>query len=66
MRVNGVNKFLVALAKMYEILFSKIAGDYHLCVSEAMRVDLIQKFKLKSPPHVLYDLATKKFKQIDM
>lgn len=33
MRVNRVNSILVALAKIYETVFGKIAGDYHLCVS---------------------------------
>lgn len=33
MRVNGVNKALVFIAKVYEMTFGKIAGDYHLCVS---------------------------------
>ncbi len=61
LRVNHVNKFLVALAKLYELLFSKCA-DYHLCVSRAMQTDLQYKFGVKPLPHVLYDKATRKFR----
>ena len=39
LRVNHVNKWLVALAKIYEMIFSK-CGDHHLCVSRAMQIDL--------------------------
>ena len=69
MRVNNVNKVLVFIAKLYEMKLAKW-GDHHLCVSKAMQIDLINKFGLslkgstaKSPPHVLYDKATQKFKQ---
>jgi len=63
LRVNRVNKLLVALAKVYEIVFAK-CGDHHLCVSRAMQVDLVNKFKIKkSTPQVLYDKATKKFRE---
>lgn len=62
LRVNRVNKWLVALAKVYEMLFAK-CGDHHLCVSRAMQVDLQYKFGIKKTvPHVLYDKATRKFK----
>ena len=61
LRVNHVNKLLVAAAKVYEMFFSR-CGNHHLCVSRAMQVDLVNKFKLKSRPHVLYDKATNKFK----
>lgn len=63
MRVNKVNKALVFIGKVYEMRLAKW-GDYHLCVSKAMQVDLIHKFgidKLKAP-RVLYDKATNKFK----
>lgn len=57
-----MNKWLVAFAKIYEMVFSK-CGDHHLCVSRAMQVDLQHKFGIKkSVPHVLYDKATRKFK----
>ena len=61
LRVNHVNKWLVALAKIYEMVFSK-CGDHHLCVSRAMQIDLQHKFGIKKVPHVLYDKATRKFK----
>ena len=40
-------------------------ADYNLCVSQAMQVDLVNKFGITKTPHVLYDKATKKFQQID-
>lgn len=58
LRVNGVNKFLVAGAKAYELFFGKLAGDHHLCVSKAMATDLKHKLRLKDTPTVVYDLAT--------
>jgi beta-1,4-mannosyltransferase len=61
LRVNHVNKWLVALAKIYEMVFSK-CGDHHLCVSRAMQIDLQYKFGIKKVPHVLYDKATRKFR----
>jgi beta-1,4-mannosyltransferase len=45
MRVNLVNKALVFLAKLYEMKLARFA-DYNLCVSQAMQVDLINKFGL--------------------
>ena len=33
LRVNGVNKLLVAAGKIYEGYLGKIGGDHHLCVS---------------------------------
>jgi beta-1,4-mannosyltransferase len=62
MRVNNVNSLLVFLAKIYELYFGKIA-DYNLCVSQAMKKDLMNKFNLKQV-HVLYDKATNKFKEL--
>jgi len=63
MRVNRVNKLLVAAAKVYEMVCAR-CGDHHLCVSRAMQIDLVNKFKIKgSGPHVLYDKATSKFKK---
>ena len=59
LRVNHVNKVLVALGKVYEMKLGKY-GDYHLCVSKAMQTDLKNKFGLKEV-YVLYDKATKKF-----
>jgi beta-1,4-mannosyltransferase len=35
LRVNHVNKLLVALGKVYEMFFAR-CGDHHLCVSRAM------------------------------
>jgi beta-1,4-mannosyltransferase len=64
LRVNRVNKGLVFLAKLYELYLAKW-GDHHLCVSHAMQVDLINKFGIKKTPHVLYDKATKKFRQVN-
>jgi beta-1,4-mannosyltransferase len=40
MRVNRVNKMLVFLAKIYEKHLGRW-GDYNLCVSKAMKTDLI-------------------------
>lgn len=69
LRVNRVNKASVFLAKIYEGRLARWA-DHHLCVSKAMQADLVNKFGIggplttaKSPPHVLYDKATSKFKQ---
>jgi beta-1,4-mannosyltransferase len=60
MRVNGVNKFVLFIAKFYEQKFGKAIGDYNLCVSKAMSVDLTNHFMLSNVT-VLYDAATKKF-----
>ena len=63
MRVGGVNKWLVLLAKFYEMKLGRFS-DHNLCVSQAMQVDLINKFHLtggSKTPHVLYDKATNKF-----
>lgn len=58
--MNRVNKALVFLAKVYEMWFGKW-GDHHLCVSKAMQIDLINKFRIGKTPHVVYDKATLKF-----
>lgn len=66
MKVNRVNKALVFLGKVYEMRLGKFA-DHNLCVSDAMRTNLIHFFGLKkSPPHVLYDKATKKFGDVSI
>ena len=66
MRVNGVNKALVFLAKVYEMKLAKYA-DHHLCVSQAMQIDLVNQFQITGTrPHVVYDKATKKFRSIDL
>ncbi|CDW82399.1 UNKNOWN [Stylonychia lemnae] len=65
MRVNRVNKYIVALAKIYETKLGKLTGDHHLCVSQAMQIDLVNKFNISNTPHVLYDLATVKFQQLN-
>jgi beta-1,4-mannosyltransferase len=59
LRVNGRNKILVLLGKLYEMWLGRF-GDYHLCVSKAMQKDLMNKFNLRNV-FVLYDKATKKF-----
>lgn len=61
-----MNKYLVAGAKAYELFFGRLAGDSHLCVSKAMASDLKMKLRLKELPTVVYDLATKKFKQLNI
>lgn len=63
MRVNGVNKFLLFFAKLYEQKLGKAIGDYNLCVSKAMSVDLTNHFMLDNVT-VLYDAATKKFSDL--
>jgi beta-1,4-mannosyltransferase len=62
MRVGGVNRSLVFLAKVYEMQMAKWA-DSHLCVSKAMQTDLVNKFGIRNPPKVLYDKAIAKFRQ---
>ena len=59
LRVNHVNKVLVFLGKIYEMRLGKY-GDYHLCVSKAMQVDLQYKFGIRDAK-VMYDKATAKF-----
>lgn len=61
LRVNKVPGALVFLARIYESYLGR-AADHHLCVSQAMQIDLVNKFKLSSAPRVLYDKATSKFK----
>jgi hypothetical protein len=39
MRVNRVNKAVVFIAKLYEMFLGRW-GDYHLCVSKAMKINL--------------------------
>ena len=65
MRVNGVNRHIVSIARFYELWWGKY-GDYHLTVSEAMRGDLIRMLPAlaRKPVHVLYDRATSKFKEL--
>ena len=65
MRVNGVNRFIVSVARFYELWWGKF-GDYHLTVSEAMRDNLIEIIPAlaRKPVHVLYDRATSKFKEL--
>lgn len=41
LRVNRANKLFIFIGKIYEKYFSKI-GDFHLCVSKAMKIDLEQ------------------------
>ena len=63
LEVNRANKFLVKCARAYELFFGRF-GDYHLTVSEAMKVNLatIAPAIGRKPIHVLYDRATPKFK----
>lgn len=64
LEVGGSNKFLVKLAKIYEITVGRFAWK-HLTVSKAMKKDLIRMINV--PDHlvyVVYDRATSKFKNI--
>jgi beta-1,4-mannosyltransferase len=45
LKVNGRNKILVLLGKLYEMWLGRF-GNYHLCVSQAMQKDLVNKFNL--------------------
>ena len=58
---------MVWLARQYELFFGKF-GDYHLTVSEAMKVNLstLQPAIGRKPIFVLYDRATPKFKPTDL
>ena len=63
MRVGGVNRRVVWLARLYEMWFGKF-GDYHLTVSQAMKADLVRQMPTirEDRIYVLYDRATDKFK----
>lgn len=39
LEVNGASKMLIKLARRYELFFGRF-GDYHLTVSEAMKINL--------------------------
>jgi len=64
MRVNGRNKFFVALMRFYETKLGKWLGNGHLCVSENMRRDLQNTYRINAS--VLYDKANKRFKLLNL
>ena len=65
LRVNGVNNKIVTLARIYELTLGRF-GDFHLTVSQAMKLDLVRIIPSlaarENKVHVLYDRATSKFK----
>ena len=55
---------MIKAARMFELFFGRF-GDYHLTVSEAMKINLAEIAPAigRKPIYVLYDRATPKFKQ---
>ena len=68
MKVNNVNRALVRIAKEYEFCLGSLTGDHHLTVSEAMKRDLFNQFRIQVVDRerisVMYDRATPKFLDI--
>lgn len=56
---------IVKISKSIEIFFGRHA-DAGLCVSEAMRKDLVKNFNINYPIHVLYDRPPKHFKPLSL
>ncbi|CAI2369884.1 unnamed protein product [Moneuplotes crassus] len=65
LRVNGVNRLIVKVAKIYEKLCGRWA-DYNLCVSNNFKDDLQEDMGIIRPIHVLYDKATPKYGRLDI
>lgn len=67
MQVNNVNRHFVKLARAYELFFGRF-GDYHLTVSQAMKLNLAEIAPAvgRKPIYVLYDRATPKFKPTNL
>ena len=64
LKVGGSNKYLVSIAKWYELFFGKM-GWRHLTVSQAMKTNLIELVGMRAEDvFVLYDCATNRFKSL--
>lgn len=61
----GPHHKLVGVSKWIETQFGRLA-DAGFCVSEAMRADLVDNFKITYPLYVLYDRPPEYFKPLNL
>lgn len=72
LQINRRNNFFVKLMKFYETRLGRFANG-HLCVSQAMQRDLLNRFNIPyrllnrdNRAHVLYDKANQRFRLLSL